>query len=351
MSASVQGAGALAPPRDEKAAAHLGSHSCGRWLALGFGVILAAFLTEGGARAWLWIARGNSTIGLPERTQYLGYRPFVMFGPDWDAILGRLRRQADDGRYRVLLIGASTAEAFPPRVLEEALGKRFAGKAFEVINAAYGAYNARQELILVALWGSELRPDMIVSLDGANDLRHRLDADRAGTFFLDPAYAFALEHPWLAPLADLTRHSQALQGFRRLAARRSIQGSEHYADAIPVYVSAEHAINVLAKGLAAARVIVLQPFLGFKKPLSAEERQFKVYSYREEVMQTLLERTSGELVQLATRDGVTFLDGRTAFEGIPGTVFSDDVHFIGDDGYRRLAQWIVASIPQDVIEY
>ena len=24
-----------------------------------------------------------------------------VFGPDWDAILGRLRRQAGDGRYRV----------------------------------------------------------------------------------------------------------------------------------------------------------------------------------------------------------------------------------------------------------
>jgi len=204
--------------------------------------------------------------------------------------------------------------------------------------------------MLVALWGSELRPDMIVSFDGANDLRHRFDADRAGAFFPDPAYAFALEHPWLAPLADQVRHSQALQGFRRLAARRSIEGSEHYADAIPVYVSAEHAINVLTKGLGAARVMVLQPFLGFKESLSPEERQFKVYSYREEVMQTLLERTSAELVQLATRDRVTCLDGRTAFQGIPGTVFSDDVHFIGDDGYRRLAQWIVSSIPQDVIE-
>ena len=81
-----------------------------------------------------------------------------------------------------------------------------------------------------------------------------------------------------APLADLVRHSQALQGFRRLAARRSIEGSEHYADAIPVYVSAEHAINVLTKGLGAARVMVLQPFLGFKESLSPEERQFKVYS-------------------------------------------------------------------------
>jgi hypothetical protein len=320
-------------------------------VALGFSALLAGVIAEGGARAWLWIARGNSTIGLPERTQYLQYRPFVMFGPDWDAILGRLRRQADDGRYRVLLIGASTAEAFPPRVLEEELGKRFAGKAFEVINAAYGAYNARQELILVALWGSELRPDMIVSLDGANDIRHRLETDQAGTFFLDPAYALALKNPWLAPLAHLARHSQALQGVRRLGARWNIRAPEYYADAIPVYVSAEHGINVLARGLGATRLMVLQPLLGFKDPRSAEENEFKAYRYREDVMRTLFERTSKELTQLASRDGVTFLDGRAAFQDISQTVFIDDVHLTGDDGYRRLAEWIVASVPQDLIEH
>jgi hypothetical protein len=122
MKVSSHGAGALAPPRQEKAAPHRHDRSYGRWLALGFGMILAAFLTEAGARVWLWSVRGDSTIGLPERTRYLHYRPFVMFGPDWDAILGKLRRQADDGRYRVLPIGASTAEAFAPRCSNRSVG-------------------------------------------------------------------------------------------------------------------------------------------------------------------------------------------------------------------------------------
>jgi hypothetical protein len=320
-----------------------------RWLALCVGALLAVLLVEAMARISLWVTRGDSTIGLPERTLYLRYRPFLMFGPDWDATLGKLRRSLQDGRYRVLLLGASTAEGFPPHVLEEELAKRFSGREFEVVSAAYGGYNARQELILASLWGPELRPDMILSLDGANDLRHRIETERAGTFFLDPAYALALEDPWLAPIADLARHSQALQGVRRLAARWKIESAERYADAIPIYVSAEHGINVLAKGMGSARVMVLQPFLGFKEPPSAEEDRFTAYRYREDVMKQLYERTSQELTKLAAQDSVTYLDGRFAFRGVFQTVFSDDVHFTSEDAYRRLASWIAASLPGDAV--
>jgi hypothetical protein len=145
-----------------------------RWLPLG-GALLAVLAVEAVARVSLWVTRGESTVGLSERTLYLQYRPFVMFGPDWDATMGNLRRPVRDGRYRVLLLGAATGEAFPPHMLEEELAKRFPGRTFEVVNAASGGYNARQELILAALWGSKLRLDMILSLDGANDLRHRLE--------------------------------------------------------------------------------------------------------------------------------------------------------------------------------
>ncbi len=150
---------------------------------------LAVLGMEAAARVALFFTRGSSTVGLPERTLYLEYRPFVMFGDDWDTALNpsRYPRAAGDQRkYRILLVGGSTAAGFPTKVLEEAFAQKFKGRRFEVINAAHGGYNARQELIVVSLWGLNLKPDMVISLDGANDLVHRLRMRRAGTFYFDP---------------------------------------------------------------------------------------------------------------------------------------------------------------------
>ena len=53
------------------------------------GIIFA--LLESGARVFIYLTRGTSTAGQPERLQYLSYRPFVMFGPDFDVRLDESR--------------------------------------------------------------------------------------------------------------------------------------------------------------------------------------------------------------------------------------------------------------------
>jgi hypothetical protein len=322
-----------------------------RRLLIVIGLIVAALLLEGGARLLLFHTRGDPIVGLQERTLYLQYRPFVMFGPDWDATLRSRQGTVANRRYRILLLGGSTAESFPAALIEEAFAKRFPPHEFEVVHAAQGGYNARQELIVAALWGPAIRPDMILSLDGANDLSHRIEMERAGTFFLDSAYALALEHPWLAPLADLARHSQAFQAVRRMLGRQRVGPAADYLDAIAIYISAEHGLNVLAKGITAERVMVLQPFVAYKTPLSAEERRFTAYQYREGVMKELYEQTARQLATIAAEDGVTFVDGRVAFQGVEERMFSDDVHFADDEGYRRLADWIARSIPANAIAF
>lgn len=150
-------------------------------------------LVEGTARIYIYFTRGKSTVGLPERTLYLEYKPFVMSGPNFDENLlpYKYPKINQYRKYRILLLGGSTAAGFPVDILAKAFSGKFIDKEFEVINAAVGGYNARQEAIVATIWGLQLEPDMIITLDGANDLIHRLRVKQAGTFFLNPAYDLA----------------------------------------------------------------------------------------------------------------------------------------------------------------
>jgi hypothetical protein len=55
-------------------------------------VVLLGLLgaTELAARLYLTWAYGTPTAGTQEQFVYLSYRPFVMYGPDWDQVLGLL---------------------------------------------------------------------------------------------------------------------------------------------------------------------------------------------------------------------------------------------------------------------
>lgn len=304
-------------------------------------VLLAGF--ELAARAFIWWTRGSQTAGLQERTVHLSYKPFVMYGVDWDERLAPTARPRRPGVCRVLLVGGSTAQGFPLDILERALTMRFEGKPFEVLNGAHGGYEARQELVLASIWGPALSPHALISLDGANDLQHRLRVKRPGRFYLDSTYELYLTEPWIAPLAWLLSRSQLFNGTVRLMQRGQLAGPEAYADAIPVYVEAQRSLNALAKGMGAARLMVLQPHIAFKSPRSGEEAAFRLYEYREGVMRTLYNHTADQLAALAARDGVGFLDARSTFADDAGHVFIDDVHLTAH-GYRRLADSIASSV-------
>jgi len=303
--------------------------------------VLAGLLgiMEIAARVYVAATRGSQTAGIQERTVYLSYEPFVMYGPGWDETLAPARWPPRADVCRVLLVGGSTAAGFPAEILEQALGRHVAGQAFQLINASQGGYEARQEVVVASLWGPRLQPDVLMSLDGANDLEHRLRVTKPGEFYLSSTYSLYLKRPWLAPFAYLLGNSQLYNGIVRLVQRGSVGLPENYADAIPVYIESQRSLNAIAKGLGAARLMILQPFSGFKVPLSPEETAFQLYKYRENVLKMLYERTSAQLSALAAQDGVRYLDSRQLYAGEPRHIFIDDVH-LTRLGYERLADAI-----------
>jgi hypothetical protein len=319
--------------------------STGRLVAFNLVILVAVLaLVEVAARTFVWFTRGSATAGLQERTLNLEYEPFVMFGPGWDRRFAELSRDADTPA--VLLVGGSTAQGFAPEILESALAARF-GRPVRVMNAAFGGYQARQEVVVASLWGPRLAPRILVSLDGQNDFEHRIRASQPGRFLLDDAYRTYLTHPMLSPFAWLLSQSQAYNGLVRLRARRQVGDWSRYADAIPNYVEAQHSLNVIARGLSATRLMVLQPFAAFKQPLAAEEQAFTAYAYREPAMKSLYDHAAPALADLARRDGVAFLDARPIYHGHATALFTDDVHFRGAEGYVILARAIADALPAD----
>ena len=309
-----------------------------------FGLLAAV---EIAARVYVAWSRGSQTAGMQERTVYLSYKPYVMYGPDWDKALAPEQLPRRQGVCRVLMVGGSTAAGFPGSPLEQALSARFGGQTFEVINAAQGGYEARQEVVVAALWGPPIQPHVLLSLDGANDLEHRLRVRKAGEFYLNSTYELFLTRPLIAPLGYLLAQSQLYNGMVRLSQRGRIGPVDQYADAIPVYVEAQRSLNVLAKGMGSLRLMVLQPFSAFKTPLSSEEAAFGLYKYREEVEKALYSRTHEQLATLSARDGVAYLDARFIYQSVPERIFTDDVH-LTPEGYGRLAEAIASALADAV---
>ena len=308
--------------------------------------VVLLVLVEAAARIFIWRTRGSATAGLQERTLNLEYEPYVMFGPGWDRTFAAFSNA--DARPVVLLVGGSTAQGFAPEILESAIASRF-GRPVRVLNAAFGGYEARQEVVVASLWAPKLSPRIVISLDGQNDFEHRLRVPRPGRFYLDETYHNYLTHPLLAPFTWLLSQSQAYNGLVRYRARNALGDWSRYADAIPIYLDAQHSINALARGLGAERLMVLQPFMTFKQPLAAEEQAFTAYAYRDGVMRALYDRAAPALADLARQDAVGFLDARPIYQGIAAPLFSDDVHFRSAEGYAILARAIAAALPADAL--
>ena len=303
--------------------------------------ILILIILEIIARVGIFVIRGSSTTGINERTLNLDYEPYVMFGNKWEKQYSDLNPKE---KIRIMLLGGSTGQAFDVKILEKKIEQK-TNIETEIFNSAAGAYNARQQLVLLSIWGKRINPEIIISFDGANDILHSLRGENeTGTFFLNHTYNTYLTKPYLGTFVYLIQNSQLYNGIIRLSRRYvSFEKNDHL-DNIEIYLEAKKNISLISDAYGAYHISILQPYLGFKKNKSDREKAFTFYDFRDEIVKELFNYTDEKLKEVSSNFENTFYFNSQSLYNIEETIFSDDFHFNDDYGYELLSEKITQII-------
>ena len=234
---------------------------------------------ELGARLFLSYYLGNPDAGTKERNQNLSYRVFTMWGRDLDKLADEFLESKATSRaeneFRILLLGASTAGEFTDGgngqlTLENAFKKILPPEvSVSLFNASVGGFNIRQEVISLLITAPKIKPDLILVLDGANDVQHAIRPGvRPGTTYLDNTFKTMLQKPYLSPAVQLTQNLQIYNGLLRYFQRSSFDESdflENLSISLNLYLNDRNFINDYASGSKTPVIFMLQPFVGFSQ--------------------------------------------------------------------------------------
>lgn len=244
----------------------------------------------GGPRDGYWGSRMPDWVRDPD----VGWHEAEVHRPglvDQDA--GGVQRYASPGaRAHVLIVGASVAWGAYASSVEETYfahaAKRLAalGSPIRISVLAAGAWTSEKELKALRRYGLALQPDVVVFLDGLNDLT---------------------------------------QG-KNLTEDARVRG----------YLDHLHEARDLAETKGARVVISLQPTLtGKRRRTPLEERVLDLMADKAAMVPTAYARMRVELRGLEDESGTRFVDCSDALNGETPTTFTDIWHF-ADPGHRLL---------------
>jgi len=253
---------------------------------------------RGGPRDGLW----GSGIPRWVRDPVLGWHEAEVHRPglvDEDA-LGVQRLPTEGAKASVLILGGSVAWGAYASTLSEtyfahlAEELRRAGTPADVTVVAAGAWTSENELKALRLHAPGLRPDVVVFLDGLN---------------------------------DLTEGPEASENTRVLR-----------------YLDHLHEGRDVAETLGARVVIALQPVLTGKRHKTRIERRILQLMAKEVAfVPTAFPRMRAGLRGLEDAQGTRFVDCSDAFSGEAATTFTDVWHF-ADPGHRLLSRCLAEGL-------
>jgi hypothetical protein len=228
-----------------------------------------------------------------------------------------------------------------------------------VLNLCQGGTTSAQELAIFLQYGLPLRPHVVISFNGANDLLHPAplgDDRQANLPYHDQEIRslFAGHHSWMEHLS-VKRVFDRIH--RRLTGRRNGPDEVSPKNILDSYLYTTEVIRTLTEQQSGLYGLILQPSLHYEKPWSQDEK--RMWHLRHPQDATALSEYARELFAQA-RSAATDWSARTqgklfdlteTFAQTPTTVYSDSVHFQGETGFRMLEQrleqlGLVASIEE-----
>lgn len=227
---------------------------------------------------------------------------------------------------RILIVGASLAFGACSSDIANTYFTRLAAllaeKSYppEITVLAAGGWKSSQELEAVRRFGLPARPDVVLFLDGLNDLTN---GSNARVVYGEPTKTLD-GSPW-----------------------HGLYHEHDYPDRVRVYLDNMGAAVRLLRENRIGVVLALQPSLFEKKTLTPLERKLAKntlhYLGDPEDLRTSFERMRVGLRDLARAEGASFVDLSRIFDGENATMFLDAWHF-PDPGHRILAERLAEAL-------
>lgn len=321
-------------------------------------------LAEGAARVAEWVHP-------PVEDVTFGYAPYRMLkmtkapwalnragfrAKDWDAYGDTFRIEFLGGSV-CLGVGTNPGRTLPER-LEDALRAAGLEKA-SVLNLCQAGATSGQELAIFLEYGLPLKPQVVLSFDGANDLMHPrpIGQDDAPNL----PYKNAEMQSLFEGQGTLAVHLALVRVAVRWRNSRAPIAPSQAAPAVPVdaildsYFYSANVVRTLTEAQGGLYGILFQPTLHFEKPWSREEE--KMWRERSPREGADISRAAREIYTAATRrlrnraagDSALVFDLTRVFAHTPETIYSDSVHFEGERGYAMLAAEVVKQGLVDLI--
>lgn len=306
-------------------------------------IMLFAF-GEGAARLMIYVRYGDSNRAIQET---LGYAPYLISLAD--RIPAASPKRPDT--FRVLLLGSSTARGIPDATIAAAF-EPIVRRRVEVLNYAQAGHCSQQELVMFALYGMDRHPDLVMTLDGINDIVALTKSGKAGVPYENEMIEQAMADPPGFALSRLFARSQLVNSFRKLGERRlelSIQSNAEAAgEVVSLYGANVEKFAEIANGIGARYVAVLQPYLHLRRnPPEAERTLGRNYEYRRRFLVDMMRRleTAGHEARLPAT--ARFVDATAAFDGSAGICFNDEAH-LTPAGQAALLTLVTTRIRDDL---
>lgn len=297
-------------------------------LLLVISVLILILVIEGGTRLLISIRYGNSKRGMSSPADYF---PHLIYAKK--ALREKISEQiAPKGaNFRVLIIGGSTAEQMPDDLVAKAL-QPFTEKTIEVINLAHGGYIINQELVMLTLFGMNLDPDLVISIDWVNDIVTTTKTKQPGLEYSVNLVDLAARHPILNAIRQVSFKSQFINSILKLKERKiekEIQKNTQLIDlTIQCYLQALRNISLITRAKGAQHIAVLQPYLFLRKTITVKEKNTvaKRYQYRHRFLAQTFKDVNHRLSEFQLANGIYYVDATKAFDKTEGEFFRDECH-------------------------
>jgi GDSL-like Lipase/Acylhydrolase family len=277
------------------------------------------------------------------------------------------------GTQRVIVVGGSTVYGALddqsdtlPAELEQVLREQF-GARVEVLNAGVPGYEALREAAYTKVDLLDLQPDVIVVLDGLNDVFYgsleewpsqiaedqlRIIGDGRLPELSQTIDRTMFPHGLVEHQATMLARTARMEVFPTLL-RRSSPPAPRIANerVIDLHAASVGRITEYARNRGARTVAALQPLLALgSKSLSADEEEaVRHEGYWDPEGWPAIARVMYPRMDATTRaaveaEGGRYLDLRHAFDAETGTVYAEDVAHYTGLGNRRLAETLAPTV-------